>query len=314
MVFKKILILGQFFLLMQALTSAVFADSDIAVIRDRNDPAIEKIYFGFISVTTKRIVNYDNIPGKEVEIGKSLKAEGAKVVFIAGEARPELLAAIDPKIPIMIIGHGHPDTINVGDNANGRVIVPLEKDLTPEQTLATLAELFPGKRRVGFAYNPKLTQNVLDEFRKTTLAKDLNLVLLKVDQPNDIVNLMPSFKDKIDLFLLIMDATIIKAGAMSMAPFLRENRIPMVSSCELFTGEGPLVTMEVRPLAIGRFAADIAAKMLGGQTTFSNTFNKHDIDLTFSMKEAYKIRYTADQLQDLFDRAATAGYQVRLKP
>lgn len=288
------------------------AQNEIAVIRDRHSLALDQIYYGFAAAIDKRFVNYDYTPGKEAEIGKGVRMENPRMVFYVGDPSPEMLAALDPKIPLLILGHGHPGAVK--DDGGQRTIVQLEKDIYPEQVLKIVGELFPGKRRVGFAYNPKLTQGLIDEYRGTNAAKDMQLFLLKVDQPNDLPNLMPTFKDKIDVFLVLMDATVIKAGANAMAPFLRDYRVPMLSTCELFTGDGNLITMEVNPFSLGRMAASIATKMIAGQTSFATNFEKRDITLTFSLKEAYKIKYGAETLQELLERAAGAGYNVIVKP
>src|SRR6185436_6394370 len=150
---------------------------DIAVIRDRHSKILDQIYFAFAIATDKRLINFDLQSGKEAEIAKGIQVQGARMVFFAGNATSAMLKALDPKLPVLLVSHDHNDEL---PELKDRTVVTLAKDLYANQVLSILGELFPGKRRIGFAYNPKLTQEEIDEYKKSPLAKELNLILLKI--------------------------------------------------------------------------------------------------------------------------------------
>jgi putative ABC transport system substrate-binding protein len=282
--------------------------TEIAVIRTAKSPFYDSIYFAFAASAGKRFITFDAKLGQEASIAKSLRLQEVRVVFVVGEPNQGLIDQIDAKLPIVFIGHGGLIT----ESVEGRALIRLDAELGASQILEVLAKVFPTKKRIGMVYNPKLTKKVIDRFRAANRDAARRLVLLKVDQPADVANLMPTFNGKIDMFLLIRDATVVKAGIQSIGPFLRQNSLPLVAPTRAFAGNGSLMTVEIDPMSIGRIAGEVTRKALAGQRTFKVQFEPADFELRFSLEESFKLKMPAEQFIQLLDRATAAGYRVHI--
>ncbi len=280
---------------------------DITVIRGHRSPYLDQVYYAFAASSDKPFINFDYKPGREAAIARSIKAEGGRVVLIVGKSSGEMLAALDKKLSVLVLLHG-----DIPPEEQQDEVVQISTEIAAPQMLAVLRDIFPKQRRIGIAYNPKLTQKKIDRYVRAQTEQQTQLALLKVDQPSDIGSLMPTFHDKIDIFLLVKDATVIKAGIEAIVPFLQKDRLPLVSSTDAFTGRGSFLTVVVEPLSLGRIAWNVVKRMLAGQTTFSQSFEKKDITLNFSLKEATKLKYDPETVLTILSNATTAGYQVHL--
>jgi putative ABC transport system substrate-binding protein len=137
--------------------------------------------------------------------------------------------------------------------------------VSPAKYLEVMLEVFPSARRIGLIYDPKNSGAFVQEALQTAKKSGIELVLRQAEKPGSVPLLIDSLRDKIDVFWMLPDATVINPETVRyMLLFSFQNRIPIFTFSKKYVEMGALAGLNVMPSDLGRQAGEIALRILSG--------------------------------------------------
>ncbi|MEW5744688.1 MAG: ABC transporter substrate binding protein [Nitrospirota bacterium] len=151
------------------------------------------------------------------------------------------------------------------DDAPGN-ISGVSMQIPPELYLGSLLELFPHARRLGIVYDPNSTGSFVREAARVARDKGVELVLREAGAPREVPSLVEGMRDKIDLFWMLPDATVVNSETVNaMLLFSFQHNIPLFSFSDKYVEMGALAALTISPYDLGVQTGEIARAVLSGQ-------------------------------------------------
>ena len=141
----------------------------------------------------------------------------------------------------------------VGDNIRGIAL-----DTPIKVQLQKLKTILPNVKRVGIIYDPKHSDNVIEEAERSVSDLGLTLVARQVSSPKHVPRAMRGMVGEIDALLIIADRTVVNNDSFRfIITTTLENRIPTVTYSKYLVKAGFLFCLSAEPYSIGKQAGNI---------------------------------------------------------
>lgn len=253
---KKILILSLFFMLCHG---SAEAEQEILAVQSIRVAPYEEAIKGFESVC--------NVKLKRLVISD---LEGTDVVGKIREVRPDLILAIGmdallrvkriKNIPIVYLMVLNPQSTLSNENITGvSMNIPQEKQLT------ALLQILPDLKNIGLLYDPDRTGYLVKNAQDAAGKTGIKLIASETHSSKDVSSLIIKMQEKIDLFWMIPDLTVITPETVEfLLLFSLENQIPLLAFSDKYVELGALLSIGIDPFDIGRQAGEMAKKILAG--------------------------------------------------
>ncbi|MGD0884195.1 MAG: ABC transporter substrate-binding protein [Thermodesulfovibrionales bacterium] len=135
--------------------------------------------------------------------------------------------------------------------------------VSPEKQLDTILQLVPTAKRIGIIYDPQNAESFVREASQSALAKGIILIPKKASKPGDVPSLIESMQDKIDVFWMLPDTTVINAETVnSLLLFSFQNKIPIFAFATKYVEMGALAALNIDPVDLGVQAGEIMKRLL----------------------------------------------------
>ncbi len=111
--------------------------------------------------------------------------------------------------------------------------------IQPERQIDTILELFPDTKRMGLIYDPGNTEEFVHEALNAAKSKNIELVAIKTFRTKEVPSIIESMKDKIDVFWMLPDTTIVNSETIdAILLFSFRNKIPVFTFSKKICGNG----------------------------------------------------------------------------
>ena len=138
-------------------------------------------------------------------------------------------------------------------------------NISPEAYINAMTAVFGNLKRIGLVYNQHNMEHFATEAARIAEAKDMVIISKKANTPSDVPQLIDSMKDKIDLFWMLPDTTVVNSVAVDyLLLFSFQNRVPVFTFSRKFVEMGSLFALSIDPHDMGMQAGEVM------KTLFSN--------------------------------------------
>ena len=193
------------------------------------------------------------------DIGELIRGAHPRLVLSIGlkatlAARSEL-----PDIPILFCMVVHPEE-HVMPTAT---MVGILNKISPDIQLHQIQALLPKARTIGLLYDEHKTGAFVAEARAKAKKTGMALIAVSVEHREEIAGALQSLLPQIDLLWIIQDPTIIAEESIDMLlqSSLRQ-KVPAFTFSTTLVQRGALGALLIRPVDVGRQAAQVAQAML----------------------------------------------------
>jgi putative ABC transport system substrate-binding protein len=135
-------------------------------------------------------------------------------------------------------------------------------DIAPGTWLRSMRRLFPNARRAGLLFNPENTGAFVAEAQRAAPDAGVELVIRKVQGPDDVPQALNSMRNGIDLLWMLPDPTI---AAPPMAEHLLrysiQHRIPIMTFSRKYLDMGAVASLDVDPIEMGLQAGELVNRI-----------------------------------------------------
>jgi putative ABC transport system substrate-binding protein len=139
-------------------------------------------------------------------------------------------------------------------------------DISPGTYIATMKEVFPLAKKIGLLYDPKYTAAFVGEAAKAASAAGVELIAKEVHDPSEIVALLDRMHDRIDIFWMLPDPTVVTAETIDyLLRFSFQNNVPVFSFSKKYVDMGAVAALDVDPYDMGVQAGQIVNELVSGR-------------------------------------------------
>jgi len=150
-------------------------------------------------------------------------------------------------------------------NASGNNLTGASLDIPIAAQFEALRSLVPSVRRIAVLYNPKETDTVIQQAKRTAKEMDLDLVAVAVGSEDKVPDALRSLKN-IDALWSVADGTVFSSGSQEFILYTLQNKIPFMGLSPAFVKAGALLALDPDYQEIGTQCGGIAARILAGDS------------------------------------------------
>ena len=134
--------------------------------------------------------------------------------------------------------------------------------IQPAKQIDTILEVFPDTKRIGLIYDPRNTEEFVHEALDTAKSKNIELVAIRTFRAKDVPSIIESMKDKIDVFWMLPDTTIVNSETIdAILLFSFQHKIPVFAFSKKYVEMGATAALGIDPYDMGIQAGEIAKKL-----------------------------------------------------
>jgi putative ABC transport system substrate-binding protein len=135
--------------------------------------------------------------------------------------------------------------------------------IPPDRYIGSMLDVFQGTKRIGVIYDPRNSEAYMREALQSAQTRGVDLLFRKASRPADIPALIDSMKDKIDVFWMLPDTTVINPETVKyLLLFSFQNKVPVFTFSRKYVEIGSAAGLYTVPFDIGVQAGEIARKIV----------------------------------------------------
>ena len=222
---------------------------------------------GFKAIAGPDVAQFEiTDPGAAQAICAKIKASGAKVVFTIGKDATKAAMQELPGMPIVycMVMSPQEDGIGGGSVTGVTLDIPMVKQFT------SFKAVVPNLKKIGIVYSDETSGIIAKEMKAAAVKTGVTVIEKKVASDKDVPNAIRELKGKIDGLYLPPDRTVANRDAFQfIALFTFENNLPFMAPAGRFVKKGALVALMIDFEELGKQAAAMAKKIVGGASPSS---------------------------------------------
>ncbi len=162
-------------------------------------------------------------------------------------------------------------------------------DISPEAYMAAMAEVLPRAKRVGLLYDPRHMSAFVAGATKAADAAGLELIAWQTQNPSEVAALLDKMLDKIDIFWMLPDPTVVTGETVDYLLRLSfERNLPVFSFSKKYVEMGAVAALDVDPYDIGVQAGEIVRGFSADRSGTTRVYARKS-QLTINAKVAKKM-------------------------
>jgi putative ABC transport system substrate-binding protein len=256
---KRIGLLITVLLLLPLVNASSSEASEIVVLKSADIRPYNEALEGFRSSCDCRISEeISHRQGETADVSAEVLREKPDGVFAIGiDALSHIRGVRDIPVVYSMIPN-FPPTSSLGKNVSG-----VNMNIPPEKYLSAMVELFPSARRIGLVYGPGNMEPFVQEAARVAESKGISLVMKKAFKPGDAPSLIEGMKDKIDVFWMLPDMTVVSQEAVNfLLLFSFQNRVPVFTFSSKYVEMGAVAGLNMTPFDMGVQAGEMMKRLI----------------------------------------------------
>ena len=135
--------------------------------------------------------------------------------------------------------------------------------ISPQKRLSAMLEVFPSAKRIGVIYDARHSEAAIEEAESFCRSRGIELVAKRTSRPGDFPSLLEGMKDRIDLFWMLPDPTVVNPEAVKyLLLFSFKNRVPVFTFSRKYVELGATAGLYASPGDMGSQAGEISQRIL----------------------------------------------------
>lgn len=244
------------------------ASARVAVLLSQDAPQYREFVTGFKSALDKQrvaaAVTVRRLDANAARTRAAVRESAAAADLLVPLGSAALRAVIDerPALPAVASMVPRESDLAGAQNTTGVVL-----EFTPEVEFQWLRRILPDARRVGVLYNTAENQLRIIEATAAAGSSAFELHTLPVAEPRDLPDALEAIAGKAQVLWGITDRVVMTPEtAKPILLFLLRHRIPLVGPSAPWVKAGTLYALDRDYADLGRQAAELAARVLKGQS------------------------------------------------
>ena len=192
------------------------------------------------------------------EVVRNVRTSGADAVLAVGIDALNLAKSISgiPVIYTMV-----PPSYSL--NSAGRPLSGVNMYIPPKSFISSIHDAFHWAKRIGAIYDPANSETFIKEAMQSAHERGLELVLRRASRPAEVPAIIDSMKDKIDVFWMLPDATVVNPEAVKyLLLFSFQNKVPVFTFSKKYVEMGAAAGLYASPFDMGAQAGEIARRLV----------------------------------------------------
>lgn len=250
------------FLFLQGISVSAY---EVAVVKYNDVGAYDLALEGFKSRSKANITEYaiTSELQKSKKVVKKIKSKQPDLILTVGPDALSLAAKEINDIPIVYCMVMFPEKLEIANDKKEITGVTMAVPL--KHQIRKLQDIKPGLKTLGIIYNPKNTKHLIEEAEQLTNSLGIKLIAKQVDSQKDVPNATRKLLDRIDVFLLLPDPTVI---TINFFEFLlihsAKNKTPIMTYSKEFVQAGAHFALSPDYFMMGKQSAEIAENIMSG--------------------------------------------------
>ncbi len=241
--------------------SSYVYSQNVAIVFSEKLKVYEEIIEGFkekVNLPIKEFFIEDD--SKKIdEIVSQIKSLKPSVIFSIGLRSTKIVKEKLPEIPLVFSFVVNPHRFGLA----GENICGIRLEINPFDTLQMLKELKPTAKNIGVIYDPRRTENFVEEAKRAAEKLNLNILAQRAYKVSDVPSGLDSLKGKIDAFWIIYDPVIANNMVLKkLLLFTLSNKLPLICPAKVFVKKGGLFALDADFKKLGVQAAEIVHKIV----------------------------------------------------
>ncbi len=284
----------------------------VAVVKSQDLAPYDEAVTAFALEAKARLVEYDlkGDPARARKAFEVLKAHPPALVWALGPLAAAGVRRELPEVPLVFALVPNEEKYDL----SGPEVTGISLTRTARAQLETLRALAPNTRRVGVVYAPRSSALIVESAEEA--AKELGLVIVPaaVNDASEVGAKVRTLAGKVDALWMVADRTVSTVGAFEqLLQFSRAQQVPIFALSEAQVRSGALVSLAPDIGAIGRQAARMANRILGGLAPAALPVeDPADLDLAINITSAKRLAQGCGLALDIFTFAARHRYQINV--
>ncbi len=192
------------------------------------------------------------------EVMRKLHTSGAEAIFAVGMDALNLARSASD-IPVIYAMVPHAPT----NNSNSKPISGVSMSISPDRYISSMLDVFDGAKRIGVIYDPKNSEPYIKDALQSAQTRGVELVLKKASKPSEIPAIIDSLKNRIDVFWMLPDATVISPETVKyLLLFSFQNKVPVFTFSRKYVEIGSAAGLYASPFDMGVQAGEMARKIV----------------------------------------------------
>ena len=202
------------------------------------------------------------------KIGRKLRASHAKLILAVG-LKAALVAKLEIlDIPVIFCMVLNPD--KYGLRATNMTGIGLQ--ISIKRQLNSIRSILPKLKRVGVLYDPEKTADLVKKARHLAKSQGLEILALPVFSEKEVPKTLREALPDIEALWLVPDSTVLTQDSLDfLLSTTLEANIPVIGFSSGLVRSGAMVGLYAKYEDVGRQAARLAARILGGKRIPAST-------------------------------------------
>ncbi len=252
---------SSFFVLITLLLLTGFAASseavEIAVIKSADIKPYNDALEGFRSSFDDDVTEIVLSETEPAEALRRVHDSRADAVFAIGMDAVNLARSVGD-IPVIYAMVPHHPPLSSGP----KPLSGVSMYIPPDRYIASMLELFQGAKRIGVIYDPRNSEAYVREALQSAQGRGVDLVVKKASRPADVPAIVDSMKDKIEVFWMLPDTTVINPETVKyLLLFSFQNKVPIFTFSKKYVEMGSTAGLYSAPFDMGVQAGEIARRL-----------------------------------------------------
>ncbi len=232
--------------------------SEIIAIKSAEIKPYNEALEGFKRSFDRDVTEVVMTEAEPAEVLRKVHNSGATAVFAIGMDALNLAGSVRD-IPVIYAMVPHAPT----QSSETRPLSGVSMYIPPDRYISSMIELFEGAKRIGVIYDPRHSEAYIREALQSAQARGVELVLKKASKPSEIPALIDSMKNKIDVFWMLPDATVVNPETVKyLLLFSFQNKVPVFTFSRKYVEIGSAAGLYAAPFDMGIQAGEIARKIV----------------------------------------------------
>jgi putative ABC transport system substrate-binding protein len=215
------------------------------------------------------------------KLARKVRASNADIILAVGikAALAAKLEIVDiPIIYCMVL-----DPVKNGLNAPNMVGIMLDVPL--DRQFKEMRSVLPGLKRLGVLYDPEKTGDLVEDARRVGKAFGVELITRQAHSEKEIPAALRGLIPQVDALWLVPDSTVLTEESISfLLTTTLDSNIPVIGFSSELVRSGALVGLSVNYEDVGRQAALLTRKILGGQIKAPASYPPEKLRLALNLK------------------------------
>lgn len=238
-----------------------------------------------------------------------VRDKDSELVFTMGTDALSLVKDEFGDLPVIFTFVLNPDVVMGSDwDSHSPNFYGISMNAPAEDQFSVMKQIKPGLKRIGVIYDPKKTQDVIDNGKAAAVRLGITLEAVPISSGPQFIDALSEMGGRIDALWMVPDTTAITQASIEyMFRYSQQKSLPIIGISEKYVKNGALFSLSFDSEDMGRQAGKLTMKLLKGKGNDKARLQKpRSLKLAINERVARKLKFKVPK--KLLKRAKDSVY------